>query len=88
MTAHEMGPEVVLERLDQEIDKLKIIQTPGLGATGARNRAVREASGEFVAILDGDDFWTPQKLERQLPAFATQRKHWPRLRRLRRFLPR
>lgn len=63
------GSRVVLERLDHEIDKLKIIQTPGLGAPVALNRAVREASGEFVAILDGDDFWTPQKLERQLPAF-------------------
>jgi hypothetical protein len=63
------GSRVVLERLDHEIDKLTVIQTPGLGAPVALNRAVREASGEFVAILDGDDFWTPQKLERQLPAF-------------------
>lgn len=64
------GSEVVLERLDHEIDKLKIIQTPGVGRPAARNRAVGEASGEFIAILDGDDFWTPQKLERQLPAFG------------------
>ena len=63
------GSRVVLERLDREIDKLKIIQTPGLGRPAARNRAVGEASGEFIALLDGDDFWTPQKLERQLPAF-------------------
>ena len=82
------GSGVVLERLDREIDKLKIIQTPGLGRPAARNRAVGEASGEFIAILDGDDFWTPQKLERQLPAFATRREHWPRLRRLRRFFRR
>jgi glycosyltransferase involved in cell wall biosynthesis len=64
------GSPIVLERLGQEIDKLKIIGTPGLGAPFALNLAVREASGEFVAILDGDDFWTPQKLERQLPAFG------------------
>jgi glycosyltransferase involved in cell wall biosynthesis len=31
---------------------------------------LREAKGELIAILDGDDFWTPEKLERQLPAFA------------------
>jgi glycosyltransferase involved in cell wall biosynthesis len=64
------GSRVVLERLDREIDKLKIIETPGLGRPAARNRAVGEASGEFIALLDGDDFWTPQKLERQLPAFG------------------
>ncbi len=64
------GSEVVLERLAGEIDKLRIIKTPGLGRPAARNRAVREARGEFIAFLDGDDFWTPEKLERQLPAFA------------------
>ena len=61
---------VVLERLGDEIEKLRIIKTPGLGQSAARNRAVREAEGEFIAILDGDDFWTPEKLERQLPAFS------------------
>jgi glycosyltransferase involved in cell wall biosynthesis len=64
------GSRVVLERLDREIDKLKIIHTTGLGRPAARNRAVGEASGEFIALLDGDDFWTPQKLERHLPAFG------------------
>ena len=64
------GSDVVLQRLAGEIEKLRIIQTPGLGQSGARNRAVREAKGEFIAIVDGDDFWTPEKLERQLPAFA------------------
>jgi glycosyltransferase involved in cell wall biosynthesis len=63
------GSRLVLERLDNEIKKLKVIETPGLGLPAARNCAVREASGEFTAILDGDDFWRSEKLERQLPAF-------------------
>jgi glycosyltransferase involved in cell wall biosynthesis len=62
--------ELVLERLAGEIEKLRLIETPGLGQSAARNRALREARGELIAILDGDDFWTPEKLERQLPAFA------------------
>jgi glycosyltransferase involved in cell wall biosynthesis len=62
--------EVVLERLAKGIDRLRIIKTPGLGPSAARNRGVREAKGKFIAFLDGDDFWTPEKLERQLPAFA------------------
>ena len=70
MTAHAMGHGSSWSGWIDEIDKLKIIQTPGLGLPAARNRAVREASGEFIAILDGDDFWMPEKLERQFPAFA------------------
>jgi glycosyltransferase involved in cell wall biosynthesis len=66
--------EVVLERLGSEIEKLSIIETPGVGQAAARNRAVREARGEFIAILDGDDFWMPEKLERQLSAFARSEK--------------
>ena len=62
--------DLVLERLADEIEKLRLIKTRGLGQSAARNRALREARGELIAILDGDDFWTPEKLERQLPAFA------------------
>jgi glycosyltransferase involved in cell wall biosynthesis len=64
------GSADVLDRLAGEIEKLSVIKTPGLGPSAARNRAVCEACDEFVAFLDGDDFWVPEKLERQLPAFA------------------
>ena len=64
------GSEVVLERLADEVEKLRIIEAPGLGQSAARNRALREARADLIAILDGDDFWTPEKLACQLPAFA------------------
>jgi glycosyltransferase involved in cell wall biosynthesis len=60
---------IVLERLAGEIATLKIVETPGLGPAAARNRALMEAKSEFIAILDGDDYWTPEKLARQLPIF-------------------
>lgn len=36
------------------------------GAAVSRNYALREATGKWVAFLDSDDLWYPQKLEKQL----------------------
>jgi len=36
------------------------------GAAGARNTAMREARGQFVAWIDSDDEWLPEKLARQM----------------------
>ena len=36
------------------------------GAAASRNKAVEAASGRYMAFLDGDDVWMPEKLERQL----------------------
>lgn len=35
----------------------------------ARNLAIREARGELLAVLDSDDVWLPNKLEKQVPRF-------------------
>ena len=41
------------------------------GAAYSRNRALREAKGKWIAFLDSDDIWTPDKLEKQI-AFMTK----------------
>ena len=58
-------------------NSIRVFFTGGIGASGARMRGVTESCGQFIAFLDDDDTWAPEKLERQLPelqaALATQR---------------
>ncbi len=35
----------------------------------ARNRGIREAKGQFICLIDHDDYWLPEKLSKQLAAF-------------------
>ena len=39
------------------------------GSSEARNLALQASVGEFVAFLDSDDLWVPEKLEKQIPLF-------------------
>jgi succinoglycan biosynthesis protein ExoO len=46
-------------------DRLILLQNPqNLGAGGARNRALQAARGKWIAVLDSDDWYAPERLEK------------------------
>jgi glycosyltransferase involved in cell wall biosynthesis len=47
-------------------DRVSVIRQPKSGVSAARNRAIDATDGEYVAFLDADDRWHPDKLSRQL----------------------
>ena len=59
-----------LEVLESYGDRIQIIQQENQGCGAARNAGNAIARGEFVAALDSDDVWLPDKLERQMALMA------------------
>jgi glycosyltransferase involved in cell wall biosynthesis len=58
----------VSERLTQEAhSRIRVLRNPSsVGVAKARNRGIDEARGEWIAFLDDDDVWAPNKLGRDL----------------------
>ncbi len=52
-------------------DKIKIITQKNRGVSAARNRGVSISSGQYIAFLDSDDMWLPEKLSTQVAFFES-----------------
>ena len=66
------GCEKIVEEMivnNQTNRIIKLINKLNGGVSSARNIGIKEASGEYIAFLDSDDEWHPQKLELVLEAF-------------------
>lgn len=57
----------VIEGYCKKDNRIKLIKLEqNSGAAVARNRAIEEAEGRYIAFLDADDIWKPEKLEKQI----------------------
>ncbi|MDI6701666.1 glycosyltransferase family 2 protein [Methanothermobacter wolfeii] len=75
-TYHELEAVIVYERDDsfmqdllRKIDDPRIVhvkQEKNVGLSNARNMGIEASSGELIALCDGDDFFYPEKIERQV----------------------
>jgi glycosyltransferase involved in cell wall biosynthesis len=59
-------PEVLAEYGN----RIRVIRQSNAGTAAARNTGIANSQGEFLAWLDSDDAWLPQKIEAQVQAFA------------------
>lgn len=63
----EDGTVEIVQELQKQDDRIRLLRNAvNSGAAVSRNAALRQAIGRWVAFLDSDDLWMPDKLEKQI----------------------
>jgi len=65
----------ILEKYAKNDTRIKILQTKenSGGPALPKNIGIENAKGEYIAFLDHDDEWLPEKLEKQLAVFENSK---------------
>ena len=58
--------EAILQRYAARDGRVRVITQTNAGVARARNRAIAESTGAFLAPIDADDLWSPDKIARQI----------------------
>jgi len=62
----------IAQRIAAQDARIRVLQNEtNQGVAETRNRGIAEAQGGYIALLDSDDIWEPDKLERQLVLLQT-----------------
>ena len=60
-----------LEILKHFENRIRVIDQANLGQSGARNSGLNHAQGDYIAFLDADDYWHPEKIEKQVKLLSS-----------------
>ena len=61
----------IVKGLSADDGRVKLLQQENKGVSAARNLGIKCARGEYIAPLDADDTWLPEKIEKQVEVFRT-----------------
>ena len=63
------------DMIQQKYKSIKLIQQKNSGVSAARNNGIKNAQGDWIALLDSDDEWKKNKLEEQVNKLTDNPKY-------------